>query len=188
MITVNISGFEEIRNKIASIDMDRLCYDVASTLKDKIKHRVHVEGLASDGSPIGTYSKGYMNVRTGNYEETRLKSGKNKGKFREEKSQAKAQAGVFTKGPRKGQSRPVYNRGTKENIVLSLTRQMEKDMDATNPIPIESGYGIGYSNDFNYDKAIWNKARYGKKIWSLTQKENQLAQKIVSKYVNEINN
>ena len=187
MITVNISGFEEIRNKIASIDMDRLCYKIASDLKGEIKHRVHEEGLASDGSKIGTYSKGYIKVRTGNYSDAaRYKRGTNKGKFKEKKEK-KGEAGVFTKGPRKGQPRPRYNR-KETDIVLSLTRQMEMDMKATDPIPVQNGFGVGYSNDFNYDKAIWNEKRYGKPIWSLSKEENQLAQDIVKKYVDETNN
>jgi len=185
MITVNISGLDEIRNKIASIDTNRLCYDVASSLKGEIKHRVHVEGLASYGSKIGQYTEAYMKVRTGNYKETKLKSGKNTGKFREKK--ISGQAGVFTRGPRKGQPRPVYNR-KETDVVLSLTRQMEMDMVATNPIPVENGFGIGYSNEFNYDKAIWNEERYGKPIWDLTKEENELVRNIVSIYVNEINN
>jgi len=185
MITVNISGLEEIRNKIANINMDTLCYNVASSLKAEIKNRVHVEGKASDGSQIGEYSKGYMKVRTGNFPGTQYKAWQSKGKFRDKK--AAGQAGVFTKGLRKGQPRPVYNRGTDKAIILSLSRQMEKDMDSTNPIPILGGYGIGYSNDLNHSKAMWNQERYGKPIWELTKEENQLAKEIVSKYVDEIN-
>jgi len=185
MITVNISGFEEIRNKIASINMDALCFNVASSLKAEVRNRVHVEGKASDGSLIGEYSKGYMKVRTGNYPETAVKRGKNKRNFRAKKTAG--QAGVFTNGPRKGQPRPVYNRGTDRDVVLSLTRQMENDMKATEPIPIKNGFGIGYSNEFNHNKAIWNEKRYGKPIWDLTKEENQLAKDIVNKYVDEIN-
>jgi len=194
MITVNISGFEEIRNKIASIDMDALCCDVAIKLRDKINKRVHEGGLASDGSPIGTYSEGYMKVRTGNYSDAaRYKRGANKGNFKEKKSQKKAEAGVFTRGKRKGQPRPVYNRSTDRNVILSLSSEMEQDFADTQPIQIPNGYGIGFSkNDkkgiSNYNKAIWNEKRYGKPIWSLSKEENQLAQDIVKKYVDEINN
>lgn len=188
MITVNISGLEEIRDKIAGIDMNKLCYNVASSLKEEVRHRVHVEGKASDGSQIGTYSEGYMKVRTGNYPENVIKKGKNKGKFKEKKSEAKSEAGVFTKGPRKGQPRPAYNRKNERTVILSLTRQTENDMDATNPIPLQNGFGIGYSNDFAYNKALWNEERYGKPIWNLTEEENQKVKNIVSGYIDEINN
>jgi len=187
MITVNISGLEEIRNKIASINMDTLCYEVAIKLKDRINKRVHFEGKASDGSPIGEYSEGYMKVRTGNYPENAIKRGKNKGKFKEKKSQKRAEAGVFTKGPRKGQPRPVYNKPNDRKVILSLTSHMEQDFADTPPIPVQNGYGIGFTEDFSHDKAIWNEERYGKPIWDLTKEENQLAKEIVSKYVDEIN-
>jgi 5'-3' exonuclease len=186
-VTINISGLDGVRQMLDSINMDDLCKEVANELKADIKHRIHVEGKAADGSKIGTYSEGYMKVRTGNYEETKLKSGKNKGKFREEKT--KGQAGVFTKGPRKGQPRPVYNRKGGENdtdVVLSLTRQMEKDLEATNPIKIDGGYGIGFTNDFNAQKAEWNDKRYGKKVYALTKEEEKKVHEIVDNYIERI--
>jgi len=188
MITVNISGLDEIRNKIANINMDSLCYEVAVKLKDEIDKRVHFEGKASDGSQIGEYSEGYMKVRTGNYSENAIKRGKNKGNFKEKKSQAKAEAGVFTRGPRKGQPRPVYNQPNDRKVILALTNHMQQDFAGTPPIPVENGYGIGFTEEFSYNKALWNEKRYGKPIWNLSKEENQLAQDIVSKYVEEINN
>jgi hypothetical protein len=188
MITFNISGLDSVIDSMQSIDTNKLCRDIASTLKAKIRHRVHIRGEASDGSQIGIYSKGYMKVRTGNYPETKIKKGKNKGKFKEKKEAG--EAGLFSKGKKKGMSRPIYNRKSGNNdtkVILSLTSQMENDMDATHPIPIQDGYGIGYSNEFNYNKAIWNEKRYKKPIWNLTKEEKDLAESIVSKYVDEIN-
>jgi len=183
MISINISGFEDVRNKIMSIDTDKICYDIASSLKAEIKKRVHVRGEASDGSKIGQYSDAYMKVRTGNYPGTALKRGANVGKFRETKKAG--QAGVFTRGPRKGQLRPIYNRTNDRSVILSLTSQMERDITI---IKVENGYGIGYTNEFNYQKAIWNEERYGKPIWILSDYENKKVQEIVSEYVNDINN
>jgi hypothetical protein len=182
MVTFNITGLEELQEKIANFDIDGLVYEVASSLKGDIRHRVHVEGKASDGSKIGDYSKGYMKVHTGNYPETAKKDGSVKGKKK------KGQAGVFTKGPRKGQSRPVYNRQNDKKVILSLTRQMENDMRATEPIKIEGGYGIGYANEDNYNKAVWNEKRYGKKIWDLTAEEVQKVESIVKERVDNFNN
>ena len=167
--------------------MDELCYDVANKLKDRIQKRVHTEGKASDGSQIGEYSKGYMKVRTGNYPENAIKRGKNKGTFKEKKSQAKAEAGVFTKGKNKGQPRPVYNRENNRRVILSLSSHMEQDFAETQPVPVQNGYGIGFTEEFNYNKAIWNEERYGKKIWDLTNDEIQLAEDIVNEYIDEIN-
>jgi hypothetical protein len=186
MITVNVSGLNEVVSKLNSLDINKLCFEVASTLKAEIKHRVHVKGLASDGSPIGTYSSGYMKVRTGNYPETVITRGKNKGKFRDEKDK-EGQAGYFTKGKNKGKPRPRYNRKSETNVILSLTRQMENDMNATDPIPITNGFGIGYSNEFSYNKAVWNEKRYGKSIWDLTKEEMNVTETIVQQYVDKIN-
>jgi hypothetical protein len=196
-VTVNISGLDGIRLMLDSIDMNALCLEIANSLKSEIKHRIHEEGKAADGSEIGTYSKGYIKVRTGNYDDIKRKNGDyysggakykrgaKKGDFKEKKSQEKSEAGVFSRGPRKGQPRPVYNRKNENGVILSLTRQMEKDMDATNPIPIEGGYGIGFTNDFNYDKSQWNDKRYGKTVYDLTEKEEQLMNDIIDRYMGE---
>ncbi|MDR1762764.1 MAG: hypothetical protein LBR64_02235 [Dysgonamonadaceae bacterium] len=184
MITIQVNGLDELIAKIGSIDMDAITLDVASTLKSEIKHRIHTEGRAADGGLIGTYSAGYMKVRTGNYDETRIKSGKNKGQFREKKTAG--QAGVFTRGTRKGQARPVYNRGNDNRVILSLTRTMEKDMDATHPMKIENGFGIGFTNEANYMKALWNDNRYGRTIYSLTENEKQLVEEVVHNYLEKL--
>ena len=165
MITLNISGIDAVMQRLESIDMDMLCFDIASSLKAKVKHRVHVEGKASDGSQIGTYSESYMKVRTNNFKSKAIVRGKNK-----------------------GNPRTVYKRGADTKIILSLTRQMEKDFDATKPIPITNGYGIGYSNSHNYEKARWNEERYGKQIFAPSDSEKALAKEIVSNYVAKINN
>jgi hypothetical protein len=134
-------------------------------LKAEVKYRIHIEGKAEDGSQIGEYSDGYMKFRTGKF-----KNGSNE----------------ISRGKRKGQPRPLgYGKRLEgKNVVLSLSRQMEKDFDATQPVKIEGGYGIGFSNDFNYDKAVWNEKRYGKVIYGISEKERELAEEIVSEYVN----
>jgi hypothetical protein len=194
MITFNISGLDEVRDKIASIDMDALCYKVASSLNAEIRNRVHVEGKSSDGSPIGKYSKGYMVVRTGSYMNRKLtNSESDSGYFTRGKNSIwdiKSKKAIEVKKDKQtnGSMRPKYNRDISRKVVLSLTRQMENDMQATQPIPIEGGYGIGYSNENNYDKAIWQEEKYGKSIWNLSEDEKQLAKEIINEYIDEINN
>jgi hypothetical protein len=181
MVEFEVKGLDTLIAKFKNFDTDGMLLEIASTLKADIKHRVHVEGLASDGSKIGTYSTGYMKVRTGNFGNSgTYASGKNKGKTKD--------SGVYVRGKNKGNPRTIYNRDNNSDVVLSLTRQMEKDMDATGPIRIENGYGIGYSNDFNYEKAIWNEQRYKKPVWNLTKNEVNTVNEIVKKYVDEFNN
>jgi hypothetical protein len=184
MVSINITGIDEVMqhiDKITSDGMNEMLLEIANTLKGDVRHRVHQEGKASDGSQIGTYTPDYMKVRTGNYENRKkITRGKNKGDF------AKNNSGSFTKGKNKGNPRPKYNRDNDTDVVLSLTRQMENDMNATEPIKIEGGYGIGYTNEFNYEKAIWNEKRYGKPIWKLTEQEMKTVEDIVSKHVERL--
>lgn len=181
MITVNVNiVLSDLSDKLKSVDTNTMLRVVASNVLPEIRHRVHVEGKDSNESSIGTYSKGYMKVRTGNYPETVITRGKNKGQFREKKN--KGQAGVFTKGKSKGTPRPVYNRTTDTDVILSLTRQMENDMIV---IQTDNGYGIGYSNELNYNKAIWNEARYKKEIWNLSERELETVKTEAENFINK---
>lgn len=192
MIKLNISGLEEVQEKLAQIDMDKLCFDVASTLKAEIRNRVHVEGLASDGSKIGTYTKAYMVTRTGAYQNSETyKKGKNKGQLKNPGFYTKGKKAVFDIESRKAvnvkeSKRKNFNRGSDTDVILSLTRQMENDLNATEPIKVDGGYGIGYRNEHNYDKAIWNEQRYKKPIWNLTKEEEQLAEEVVNTYIENL--
>ena len=163
MVTFEINGLEELADKIKQIDLDKLCYDVAKTLQGDIRKRVHVEGKASDGSQIGQYSLGYLKVRANNFQSKKV-----------------------VRGARKGMPRPVYNRGTDPKVILSLTRQMENDFGSREPEKIDNGYGIGYNNEFNFNKAIWNEERYKKPIWNLTKEEQQTAQNVVHNHLQNL--
>lgn len=159
------------------MDSDAVLSQVTTQLVPVMRKRVHEDGQDASGSQIGTYSREYMSVRTGIYKSNGVyKSGPNKGKAKP--------VGVFTKGPRKGQERPKYNRTGDTKVILSLTRQTENDMKA---IPTEIGWGIGYSNEDNYNKIIWNEKRYGKKILTeLTEQEDEQVGEIAEEYVNQI--
>lgn len=93
---------------------------------------------------------------------------------------------IDTYGPeylKKRMGKP-FNRTADSRMVFSLTRQMENDMK---PIPTEAGWGIGYSNPFNYDKAIWNEQRENKKVLTaLTVEEEDQVQQIAEDYVQNI--
>lgn len=134
-----------------------MCFD----LIDIMTKRIHIDGVASDGTQIGTYSPGYMKVRTGNYgNSARVTRGPNKGNLKN--------AGVITRGPNKGQPRPRYNRSNDTKVIVSLTRQLENNWSV---IATQRGYGIGFLNPFNYQKARWVEAQKKKEIFSLSQAE-----------------
>lgn len=186
MIEISINNaIGELADKLKSIDKDDLLKMIAANTLPEIRRRVHVEGKSSDGSQIGTYSKGYMTLRTGEY--------KNKGK---------SNAGYYTKGksavyniksrkaakyhsPRKvsGSSmRIMYNWPNDPKVILALTRKMQQQMVV---LKTYNGWGIGYTNEDDYNKAIWNETRYKKSIWNLTEEETVLILQESEKYINE---
>lgn len=168
---------------------DPILRTVALTVLPDLKKRVHVDGKDSSGNPIGTYSPGYMAVRTGAYKNADRKTkGKSKGELKN--------AGKYTKGlnikvfgtivedtPKAGLNRPNYNRTSDTKVILSLTRQMENDLSVE---PTSTGYGIGYLNPDNLQKAKWCEENYGKKILSkLTKEEVELARETAVNFLPE---
>lgn len=178
-ITTNISDvFGGLASQLSNI-VDSLLREVAISMLPVVRDRVHTEGKAADGSQIGTYTEGYMSVRTGVYKSNeKITKGKKKGETRN--------VGVFTKGEHKGETRPKFNRTSDTKVILSLTRQMESDLSVQ---ATETGYGLGFNNSFNFDKAQWAEARYKKKIYSLTDQEQiqviEIANVFTNKKLNE---
>lgn len=202
MITVNSNISVIIRAKLAEIqelrnNPDAILRTVALSVLPEMKHRVHVEGKDSSGGAIGNYSKGYMVLRTGNYQDAaKFKRGAKKGKFKDQK--VAGEAGKFSDkavrlsnkeygiiDDRTGQNRPVYNRENDSKVILSLTRQMENDLTV---IAVGTGYGIGYLNPLNFKKAIWCEESYKKPILTklaTAEKETvkKVAQGFTAKYL-----
>lgn len=167
-----------IAEKLKSLqeNPDPMLRTIALAVLPEVKKRVHVDGKDSSGSQIGTYSPGYMQLRTGNYQNSGRKAkGKSKGELKD--------AGTFSRGAKKGQPRPKYNRTSDTKVVLSLTRQMENDLSV---LPSGSGYGIGYNNPDNFKKSQYNEQTYKKKIWNLTADEKALAKKTAENYATQI--
>jgi len=181
MITV-YTNFDEIisgiTGKLQSIDMNRICMIQATYIAGAWRTRIHKEGKSADGSQIGIYSPGYMKVRTGDFGNRAVKkTGKNKGKAKEN------DAGVFTRGRNKGQTRPRYNRTQDSTVILSLTRCIEDSMTA---IQIENGAGVGWHDELNFNKSHWLEKKYGKKIYALTDEESKTVKEIAENEIARI--
>lgn len=110
---------------------DYLLRPVCFDLIDLMTKRIHENGIASDGSPIGTYNNAYL-------------------KLREKK----------------------YSRTADKKVIVSLTRQLENDWSV---IPTTNGYGIGFKNSLNFDKAGWVEEQKDKVIFSLSTAEEAYA-------------
>lgn len=66
--------------------------------------------------------------------------------------------------------REKNKRGPDKKIIVSLTRQLENDWSV---VPTQNGYGIGFKNPFNKQKAIWVEEQKEKKIFKLSESEKQ---------------
>lgn len=169
VMAANIAGLEFLGNT-------QLERTIAVSMLGVVKNRIHTQGIASDGSSIGTYSPGYMKVRTGIFStNATLKRGKNKG---ETKS-----TGVYTKGKDKGKPRINYNRTADTKVVLSLTRQMETDFTV---VDNGSEIGLGFHNAENYNKSQYCEATYKKPIYNLTAEELAQVTQITEDFVNAV--
>ena len=141
-------------------DKNYLLRPVAIETIPNLTKRIHQDGKASDGSQIGTYSSGYLALRSGNY-----------------KNAGKKNSGFFTKGQNATLSvkkkklnakRPSYNRGSDTKVIVSLTRQLENNWSV---METPKGYGIGFTNSFNADKLGWVEEAKKKIIRELTTQE-----------------
>lgn len=194
MITVrtNIgSVIARTLHKISAIqDKDKMLRACAAGILPVIKTRIHEKGLDSNEQQIGIYSPGYMKVRTGNFANSkRFTKGKNKGKLKD--------AGVITKNrvatpygrskyaylniEDRAIKRKSYNRTADTKKVYSLTRQMENDFSVQ---PTPNGYGLGFNNPFNAQKAGWVQDQDKKIVYRPTGSENKLIVDIAIDYVN----
>jgi len=167
MSRVNINIGEvvsSIESRLSVLENNELylrpvCFD----LIDKLTYRIHVKGEDSNNKAIGTYSEGYMKVRTGT-------------DFKSE---------VIARGPLKGKPREKYNRAADTKVICSLTRQLENDW---NVIETTGGYGIGFLNELNFKKTGWLEHTYQKKIFALTEQELAFAVESINETVNGLLN
>lgn len=65
-----------------------------------------------------------------------------------------------------------YKRDASVKIIVSLTRQLENNWSV---IATQNGYGIGFTNPFNLQKARWAEENKDKKIFSLSKSEQKYA-------------
>lgn len=75
-----------------------------------------------------------------------------------------------------------YQRTADTAVIVSLTRQLENDWSV---LATPKGYGLGFKNSFNKDKAGWVEEIKGKKIFQLTQKEITYVQETVIELIQD---
>jgi hypothetical protein len=97
----------------------------------------------------------------------------------EGKGSDETEIGQYSNSYLKQRQRKPYNRTADTKIIVSLTRQLENDWSV---IAVDKGYGIGFKNSFNLQKARWVEENKGKKIFSLSPTE----EKYTIDYINEL--
>lgn len=115
---------------------------LAFDLIDQMTKRIHVDGIAANGSEIGTYNSDYLKLR-----------------------------------------QRKYQRSSDPKIIVSLTRQLENDWSV---IAVDNGYGIGFLNPLNFQKAGWVEAIKKKAIFSLTSTELDFVDKTVQELTDNV--
>lgn len=156
----------------------------------EMRVRIHKNGKDSAGQQIGTYSPGYMAVRTGNFKNSgKISRGPNKGKlknagtFTDATIRLDKNTGVFSGEDKVGTKRPNYHRSEDTKVIISLTRQLENDYAV---VPTPNGVGIGFNNPLNFQKAQWVEETYKKPILTqLTKEEIDLAERTVNEFLPE---
>lgn len=175
----------DIARKLAALaDKEYMPRILSFDLIDQMTKRIHIDGKDSKDAGIGTYSKGYMALRTGDFKNSqKFTRGKNKGKNKDAGILTKKKTqlfgttqSVFADVTPMGIARPKHNRSSDTKVIISLTRQLENDWSV---IATNKGYGIGFLNSHNFDKAKWTEATYKKKIFPLSPKELNYVQETI---------
>lgn len=73
-----------------------------------------------------------------------------------------------------------YNRKSDTKVIVSLTRQLENDWSV---IATENGYGVGFKNSFNLQKARWVEEGKARQIFSLSPSEIAYARETIAEMV-----
>lgn len=75
-----------------------------------------------------------------------------------------------------------YKRDAGNKVIVSLTRQLENNWSV---IATQNGYGIGFTNPFNLQKARWVEGIKDKTIFSLSKAEQQYAVERINELVSD---
>lgn len=89
------------------------------------------------------------------------------------------QIGTYSTGYMR--ERAKYGRGKDTKVIVSLTRKLEQDWQV---IATTNGYGIGFNNPLNRQKARWVEAQKKRIIFNLSEPEKQYIRERIQELVN----
>lgn len=96
------------------------------------------------------------------------------------------QLGTYSNAYLKIRQRKPYNRNSDPKVILSLTRQMENDFSVVAK-QTKSGYGLGFKNSVNFEKATWLQKRYGR-FYRLDANQLKLLRDTTDQFIKDLNN
>lgn len=140
---------------------DRVMIAAINTVLAAQKKRVFQDGKAVDGQ-IGTYSTNPISI-------SKSKQSRNTGKT------------YFKGGYREYKS--LTGKGS-SYVNLRNTDQMMQDL-GTQTIG-KGEFGIGFTNEFNANKAEWNSTKFKKDIFGTTEAEDNLFLQVVEYEINKV--
>lgn len=141
---------------------DRVMIAATNTVLAEQKKRIFQKGLASNDQKIGTYSTDPISI-------SRKNQSRNTGK-------------TYFKGGYK-QYKGLTGKG---NSFVNLRNTDQMMMDLSTFVLGKNEYGIGFTNDFNANKAEWMEDKYNKEIFATTNKEDNLFVKVVEFELNKL--
>lgn len=141
---------------------DRAGLAAVNSVLDQQKKRIFQQGKDSSNGKIGSYSTEPISIS--------------------KKNQARQTGKTYFKGGYR-QYKSLIGKGA-NTVNLRNTDQMMMDLGTT--VVAKGKYGIGFSNQFNADKAEWNEERYDKKIFETTTQEDNIFAKVYEFEVNKI--
>lgn len=158
-----VTGYDRIIREVnLMLQTDRIMTAATNAVLSRQKERIFEEGKDSSGGQIGTYSTKPTYI-------ARNQQSRNTGRTK------------FPGGYRQYKQLTGKSSG---KVVLRDTNQMM--MDLGTHVLGNHEYGIGFTNSLNKKKADWMEAKYRKDIFSSTEREDELFQRVVEFELNRI--
>lgn len=141
---------------------DRIMVATLNSVLAEQKDRIFNDGKAADNSKIGSYSTKPISI-------SRKNQSRNTGK-------------TYFKGGYK-EYKGLIGKG---NNTVNLRNTDQMSMDYTVHVIGKNEYGLGFSNEFNADKAGWSEEKYDKEIFAESADDAKVFDRVFQFELNKI--
>lgn len=156
-------GYNELIDQINRLlQTDKIMVATLNSVLAEQKDRIFNEGKAADESAIGQYSTKPISISR--------------------KNQSRQTGKTYFKGGYK-EYKGLTGKG---NSTVNLRNTDQMRMDYTLHVLGPNEYGLGFSNEFNANKAEWNEERFDKNIFDESTQEGKLFDKVFQHELNKI--